>query len=216
MSNAIKFLVNTIDSSEIEYLSEAVGSDGHQKKWKARGPFIQAEKTNRNGRTYRKALCEREVKNYNRDFIQPGFSHGCLGHPPTPATDESKISHYLSELKMDGSLGMGELVLMDTTCGVIAQKIFESGKRLCVSTRGTGSLDNNGYVNDDFNLIAVDLVHVPSGSSCTLDAVLEAKDWIVSNNQANGRAYEQLEKSLAKNGSRELKRDLIEFFKSII
>lgn len=208
-------IFSDVDPSEYEYISEAVDPNGHKKKWKVRGNLIQAKKVNRNGRSYPRPLVEREVLNYNKDFIVPGFSHGCLGHPPSPITDESKISHYISELRMEGDYGVGELVLMDTACGLIAQQIFAEGKRLCVSTRGTGSLGRDGTVNDDWNLIAIDLVHVPSGQDCTVNAILESKAWIVKTNPDNIKVYEQFEASLAKNGSRELKRDLMRFFEAI-
>lgn len=210
----VKLLLTTFDEQDYEYISEAAG-DGTKKKWKVRGPLIQSEKTNRNGRVYPKHLVEREVKNYNKDFIEPKWAHGCLGHPPTPATDESKISHYVSELKMDGNYGIGEMILMDTTCGIVAQKVFESGQRLCVSTRGTGSLSRDGKVNDDWSLIAIDLVHVPSGQDCVVNAVLEAKEWIIKNNSQNEKIYEALETSLSKNGSKNLKWDLLDFFRNI-
>lgn len=231
MNNVVRMLVNPVDTQSLTYLPESVqktvyvkNEEGklvesiqETKQWKIRGPFIQADKRNRNGRIYEGHLCEREINNYNKEYIEPGFSFGCLGHPPTPNTDETKIAHYMSELKWDGQYGMGELVLMDTTCGLIAQKIFESGKRLCVSTRGVGSMAQDGKVNEDWNLISVDLVHIPSGQDCVISAIYESQEWILkgNNSDSNQKVFEQFNKNLSSHGSRNLANDLLDFFSKI-
>jgi hypothetical protein len=233
MEKTVRYIVESaIDPKSMEYIPESYqkkvmikNSDGtlteslqEIKHWKIRGPFIMAEKKNRNGRFYPGELVEREIQKYNEEYINPGISWGCLGHPPTPNTDESKISHYISELKWDShaKVGVGELVITNGPVGLQAASCFEEpGRRLCVSTRGTGSLSSTGRVNEDWNLLAVDLVHVPGGQDCMVNAIYESKQWVVSLNENNQRVFSEFENNLKKHGTRNLGHDLMEYFSKI-
>ena len=61
---------------------------------------------------------------------------------------------------------MGELLLLNTPSGKIAQEIVNSGIPLGISSRGMGSVkqigENEVEVQDDFNLICFDIVSNPS------------------------------------------------------
>ena len=49
---------------EVEYLFE---EEGGSKNYKIRGPFLQAEIKNRNGRIYPMHILEKEVGRYNKE-----------------------------------------------------------------------------------------------------------------------------------------------------
>jgi hypothetical protein len=60
---------------------------------------------------------------------------------------------------------MGELELLNTPSGKIAQEIISAGIPLGISSRGMGSVQQIGEtveVQDDFELVCWDLVSVPS------------------------------------------------------
>jgi hypothetical protein len=60
---------------------------------------------------------------------------------------------------------MGELTLLNTPSGKIAQEIILAGIPLGISSRGMGSVKQIGEtveVQDDFELLCWDLVSVPS------------------------------------------------------
>ena len=55
-----KLLVEYLDSQSLDVLSEV--NEEKKKTYRIKGPFIQSEIKNKNGRKYSKALIEREVK----------------------------------------------------------------------------------------------------------------------------------------------------------
>ena len=61
----MKLISEHID--EIEYITEA--KEGG-KDYKIRGVFLQAEVKNRNGRVYPMPVLQREVTNYNENFVK--------------------------------------------------------------------------------------------------------------------------------------------------
>ena len=115
---------------------------------------------------------------------------------------------------MEGNTAVGTARILDTPKGKIAHSLLEAGVKLGVSSRGVGSL-NGDKVNDDFSLVAVDIVNEPSGPGCFVDGILEGKEWIIDGNQVVARAVEKLEEDLAEHGSRDILRDLQTFLKSI-
>lgn len=144
------------------------------------GPFLQAEVTNGNKRVYPKAVLEREVDTHIKTKIAERRALGELGHPPTSEINLDRVSHLITELKMDGNTAVGKAQILDTPCGKIARALMESKVKLGVSSRGLGSL-KNGVVQNDYKLICVDIVSDPSGPGCFVDGILENKEWVVEN-----------------------------------
>ena len=195
----MKLIVEKLDLSSFEYLTEG---ESAQKTWKIKGPFLQAEKKNRNGRVYSKQLIEREVNAYQTDFIKTASSYGELDHPPTPQLNLDRVSHITEALDLDGNDGIGCAKLLDTPMGMIAQKILAGGGRLGVSTRGIGTMKGD-RVNDDYKLLAIDIVANPSAPDAYVNGIYEAKEWILKNNTIYERSYEDFEESLKVKGKRE-------------
>ena len=129
------------------------------------GPFLQAEVTNRNGRCYPFTILEREVKRYNDTFIKNGRALGELGHPDGPTVNLDRVSHMITSLVREGSNFIGKAKILDTPMGKIASSLLGEGVMLGVSSRGMGSLKQNGdvmEVQSDFSLLCFDLVSNPS------------------------------------------------------
>lgn len=174
----MKLLTEFISYEDLELVSEEV--EGSEKKhYFLRGPFLQASVKNRNGRRYMRETLEREVKDFYANKIQKNRSIGELDHPPEPTLNLDRISHIITDLRMDGDTGYGEARLLDTPMGKIAQNLIDGGVQLGMSTRGVGTLDGD-MVKDDYKLITVDIVADPSAPTAFVEGVLESKEYIVS------------------------------------
>lgn len=195
----MKLIREHVSFDDIQFLNE---SAGEQKLWRIKGPFLQAEKKNRNGRVYSKPLIEREILAYNKEFIKTNSAYGELDHPPTPQLNLDRVSHICESLDLDSNDGIGCAKLLDTPMGMIAQKILAGGGRLGVSTRGIGTLKGEN-VNDDYKLLAIDIVANPSAPDAYVNGIYEAKEWILKNNTIYEKNYEDFEKKLKNNANRE-------------
>ena len=159
---------------EVEYLFE---EEGGSKNYKIRGPFLQAEIKNRNGRIYPMHILEKEVGRYNKEYIQKNRAFGELGHPDGPTVNLERVSHMITGLHPDGTNFIGEAKVMDTPYGKIVKNLIDEGAKLGVSSRGMGSLvPQRGahVVKDDFYLAtAADIVADPSAPNAFVEGIME-------------------------------------------
>ena len=154
-----------------------------QKRMYITGPFLQAVERNRNGRVYPKALIEREVGKF-QSLIDSHESLGELNHPETQSVDPERACIRVTELVMDGNYAMGKALVLKTRLGKELQALIEDDCRLGVSSRGTGNLLEGNVVADDYNLICIDSVFLPSGQKCYSDAMYESiqrtTEWVLN------------------------------------
>jgi hypothetical protein len=173
----MKLITEEIESVEI--ITEE--KDGTKTLY-IRGPFLQAEVTNRNGRNYPISILEREVQRYNQNFISKGRALGELGHPDGPTVNLDRVSHMITSLHREGTNFIGKAKLLDTPMGNIAKSLLGEGVTLGVSSRGIGSLvERNGikYVGEDFMLAtAADIVADPSAPDAFVQGIMEGKEWV--------------------------------------
>ena len=165
---------------DVEYICEA--QENGPKKYSIRGPFMQAEVKNRNGRIYPMPVLEKEVAKYNKNFVQQNRAFGELGHPDGPTVNLERVSHRITSLRPDGQNFIGEAKIMDTPMGKIVKNLMDEECKLGVSSRGMGSLDERGgakYVRDDFYLAtAADIVADPSAPNAFVEGIMEGKEWV--------------------------------------
>ena len=168
---------------DVEYITEE--ADNGKKNYKIRGIFMQADIKNRNGRVYRYEVLEKEVRKYNKNFINEKRAYGELGHPDGPTVNLERVSHMITKLHPDGKNFMGEAKILGTPMGNIVKNLMDEGAKLGVSSRGMGSLDSkNGanYVRDDFYLAtAADIVADPSAPNAFVEGIMEGKEWVWNN-----------------------------------
>ena len=107
---------------EVEYLFEQ-DTEG-KKNYKIRGPFLQAEIKNTNGRIYPLSILEKDVGRYNKEYIQKNRAFGELGHPDGPTVNLERVSHMITGLHPDGNNFIGEAKIMDTPYGKIVPRIL--------------------------------------------------------------------------------------------
>ena len=143
---------------------------------------MQADIKNRNGRVYPMEVLEKEVKRYNKEYINEKRGYGELGHPEGPTVNLERVSHLITKLYPDGKNFIGEAKILKTPMGQIVKSLMDEGAKLGVSSRGMGSLDQrNGanYVRNDFYLAtAADIVADPSAPNAFVQGVMEGKEWV--------------------------------------
>lgn len=148
------------------------------------GPFLQAEDRNRNGRIYPKKLIEREVDKF-QSLIESHEALGEMNHPSDRAEiNPREASILVTELVMDGNLAIGKAKVLSTPMGKLLESLISDGVRMGVSSRGTGNLLEGNVVADDFNLICIDTVYLPSAQAAYMDAIYESvnvtKEWVLN------------------------------------
>lgn len=165
---------------KVEVLTEKVGNET---RLYIKGPFLQAECVNRNGRMYPISIMEREVNRYTEQYVQKGRALGELGHPDGPTVNLDRVSHKIVDLCREGNNFIGKAQILSTPMGKIAESLLKDGVCLGVSSRGIGSLRENskGYkeVGEDFMLAtAADIVADPSAPDAFVQGIMEGKEWV--------------------------------------
>jgi hypothetical protein len=187
----------------VEYLTE--DKDG-QKQLYIQGPFLVAEKKNKNGRLYEYNTMKKEVHRYTEEYINKNRAFGELGHPDTPTINLERTAILISSLHEDGTQWIGKAKILDTPMGNIAKKLIEGGACLGVSSRGMGSLKNVNGVNvvqPDFYLAtAADIVADPSAPGAFVEGIMEGKEWMlvdgVWTEMDQSKAIQQIKKASRK------------------
>jgi hypothetical protein len=181
MGYTLKLISEHIEQ-DTDYLIEE--KDG-KKEYKIKGIFMQADIKNRNGRIYPMEILNKEVKRYNKEYINEKRAFGELGHPDGPTVNLERASHMITALYPDGKNYIGEAKILGTPMGEIVKNLMDEGAKLGVSSRGMGSLDSkNGanYVRNDFYLAtAADIVADPSAPNAFVEGIMEGKEWIWNN-----------------------------------
>lgn len=156
-----------------------------EKEYYIEGVFMQSEIKNRNGRVYPKAIMEKEVGRYRKEFIEKDRAFGELGHPEGPTINLDRVSHLITSLEEDGDNYVGRAKILSTPNGQIVRSLISDGAKLGVSSRGLGSLESKGdaqYVKGDFQLAtAADIVADPSAPEAFVEGIYEGVEWVMEN-----------------------------------
>jgi len=203
--------------TQAEYLIE---ENNGKKEYKIKGVFLQSEIKNRNGRVYPADILEREVRRYNKEFINKNRAFGELGHPDGPTVNLERVSHMVKKLYPDGKNFIGEAKIMDTPYGKIVKGLIDEGAQLGVSSRGMGSLvSRNGanYVKDDFYLAtAADIVADPSAPDAFVEGIMENKEWVWDNGILVEKDIEAWKLEIIKTKKRSLEEQKLKVFKNFL
>ena len=182
MAYTMKLISEHVES-DTDYLIEE--KENGKKDYKIKGIFMQADIKNRNGRLYPMNILSKEVKRYNKEYIEEKRAFGELGHPDGPTVNLERASHMITALYPDGKNFIGEAKILSTPMGEIVKSLMDDGAKLGVSSRGMGSLDQkNGanIVRSDFYLAtAADIVADPSAPNAFVEGIMEGKEWVWNN-----------------------------------
>ena len=141
---------------------EGKGGNG---RMRLKGKLQEAEVKNGNNRVYPRETLEKEVNRYLSENVKQRTAMGELDHPNSEIVNLANVSHLITNIWWEGNAVMGELELLNTPSGKIAQEIVMSGIPLGISSRAMGSVQQLGEtveVQDDLSLVAWDLVSNPS------------------------------------------------------
>ena len=212
----MKLITEVNIDSEIKYLEE---EENGKKNYYIEGKFMGYDEPNKNGRMYPKGIMEKEVGRY-QELINEKRSLGELGHPPTPTVNLDKVSHLISELRMNHDGGVyGKAKILSTPMGKIAENFIAEGVRLGVSSRGVGSLkekDGINEVQDDFQLSTVDIVSDPSAPNAFVKGIMENAEWFLNNGVWEPQQIDQAQKIIKKASKRQLHEAKLQVFKKLL
>ena len=184
------------------------------------GPFLVAEKVNKNGRKYLKETMAKEVRRYTEEYVNKNRAFGELGHPDTPSINLDRVSHMTINLREDGNQWIGKAKILETPMGKIAQNLIEGGAQLGVSSRGMGSLKNvNGIniVQDDFYLAtAADIVADPSAPGAFVQGIMEGKEWMLVNGVWSEVHNEEAKQIIRKASKKDIEQVSLRIFENFL
>ena len=193
----MKLITETIE--DVQILTEETNG---KKDYKIKGVFMQADIKNRNGRIYPVETLAKEVRRYTKEFIEKKRAFGELGHPDGPTVNLERVSQMITSLKPDGKNFIGEEKVMDTPYGKIVKNLIDEGAVLGVSSRGMGSIQQQGgrnLVGKDFYLAtAADIVADPSAPDAFVEGIMEGKEWVWDNGVLKSVTVEQYKSEIEK------------------
>ena len=138
-----------------------------------KGILLQTDVVNKNGRIYPGHIFMKELERY-KEQIKNGSAFGELDHPSSDVVCLTKASHIVTDtyvkfpkiprkkkkkLKKQGKYNYDTVIVnykvLNTEYGKLASQFIDE---LVPSPRGIGSVDANGVVGDDYQLLSVDLI----------------------------------------------------------
>jgi hypothetical protein len=207
-------LITEVYDSDIQFITEAKEDGG--KNYFIEGIFMQGNIKNRNGRIYPMQTLMKEVKRYNKEYVEQNRAYGELGHPQGPTINLERVSHMIKELYQDGDNIIGKAKIMDTPMGTIVKNLMNEGARLGVSSRGMGSLKQRGDINEvqpDFMLAtAADIVADPSAPDAFVEGIMEGVEWLQVNDRWVPQYIEETQDKIRKASKRDLQEAKIRAF----
>jgi hypothetical protein len=198
----------TEDTNVLTEINEETG----KKNFFIEGIFMQGNLKNRNGRIYPSEVLEKEMKRYQKDFIETRRALGELGHPDGPQINGDRVSHLITEMKKNGNDFYGKAKILSTPMGEIVKTFIDEGVRCGVSTRGLGSVKQvNGVmeVQPDFHLATVDIVTDPSAPNAFVNGIMENTEFyydVASSNWIAQRPVEEVIEEIQKTVEKEYRK----------
>jgi len=215
----VKLIKEDVSFNDVTMLTEGKGD---KKKMYIKGPFLQAEKVNRNNRVYPQAIMDKAVEQYTKEYIQANRALGELNHPAEPVVNPERAAIMTTELKKNGIYYEGKAKVLSTPMGKIVENLLDDGCTVGVSSRGLGSLKANprdGYneVQEDFVLTtAADVVFDPSAQSSFVEGVYEQAEWIYESGIFRAVDLEEQRMRLLKAKRKDLMETKLQMFQALM
>jgi Prohead core protein serine protease len=152
-------------------LSNEMDTDG-KKLW-LKGTAVQGDVVNANERLYPRDEIANAVNTIMKRISEHGPVAGELDHPEGLIISGQNVSHAIHSMRMEGSDGYAEMLVINEGNGKIVRGMIEAGIALGVSSRGSGSVDSKGRVSD-FEIVSIDIVTTPSAPNAYPKPVFES------------------------------------------
>jgi len=125
-------------------------------------PWNNLGQKNLNGRTYSEEVMKKAIAEYNEKISQANIASQ-LEHPTSGQTELDKASHFITKVWIENGQAIAEGKIMRTSSGRdLFTMIKDHNIKLGASSRGWGTVDDKGNVNEDFALEGIDIVSNPS------------------------------------------------------
>lgn len=178
------------------------------------GIYSSANIENSNKRKYSKELLEREEKSI-QEKINAKSLWGELGHPPNPEINPDKIAILTTMLEWKGGNLYGKSKVLNTPMGNIAKTLIKEG-RMGISSRGLGTVSDDGWVNEDFKLLTYDLVTDPSNDPSWVSGIYEGKEFVIKELMDNQKDEEFSKEELLEQARKHLLNDRMSYLDKIL
>jgi len=150
-------------------------------KYILRGQFAKAGVATDNKRVYSEHLWRREFTKLG-EAMKSRRVFGELDHPADGRTKLQRISHLITDLRVEGNEVLGVAEILDTPNGRIAKAVAKANAQMGVSSRGYGSTktlpDGTQEVQEDFSLHTFDLVADPATKTAYPQVFAEERQFI--------------------------------------
>lgn len=160
-------LVEVQDAAVSERMRVVEGADPIPgiKRMVMEGVYQRADVLNANKRIYPRSIWERVLAE-NSDVQKRICDRAMIGHlehPESGTTDLNKGALLVLEARLqeDGTI-YGKALVYNTPEGLRLQEYLLTGTRIGISSRGTGTVNNQGVVQEDYALDTWDAVYNPS------------------------------------------------------
>ena len=196
--NPLKLIVETPIFELEKTLVEKKGDSNTPETLYINGPYLMAERKNRNGRIYPISEMVTEVDRYTEEMINANRSIGELNHPTSAEINPERACHIVIELTRDGNFFHGKSKILNTPMGTVVRNLILDDVKLGVSSRALGKLEESTDGNhvSDLHLVCMDVVADPSVDTAFVNGILESKQWILNNDGHWQEAYENFENGL--------------------
>ncbi len=213
------------EDSSFNDMSVLTEGKGTNKRMYITGPFLQAEKVNKNNRIYTEKVMDGAVDAYTNDYINEKRALGELNHPAEPVVNPERAAIMTESLTKtrasDAVYYEGKAKVLSTPMGKIVENLLSDGVKIGVSSRGLGSLQpsREGYnmVGNDFILTtAADVVFDPSAQSSFVEGVFEQAEWIYESGIWKQVDLDYQREILKRANAKELNKVKLEVFESFL
>lgn len=146
---------------------------------RVRGEFARAGIATENKRVYPKQIWEKEIGRLGK-AMQGRSVYGEADHPKDGRTSLGKVSHIVTDLRLEDGILVGEAEILPTDAGRNLSVLLQSNCKVGISSRGFGSTKSgdNGedIVQEDYKLVTFDFVADPADQNAYPSIVGESKD----------------------------------------
>lgn len=198
----------------VKVIEESVNESG-EKQLYIEGIYMQTERKNQNGRIYPQEVMAKEVNRYINEVVKKNRALGELEHPKTPSINLDRVSHRITDLRMEGNDVYGKALVLDTPTGNVIKGLVKGGAVVGVSSRALGSVEKSEsamIVQEDFRLITVDCVADPSAHDAFVSGLYESAEWVWEHGEWVQKMLEEGKKNLDSKYTTEKALELFEKF----